>query len=210
MENITELNLPSSVRTIAPYAFYGCNGLAKVDIPTGVTVIGANAFAWCVNLEEISLPYSLKEFNIGGNGYGMFTSCYNLKKVYCHAVMPPTTDDVLHIGGLVYFDAVLYVPTGTLAAYSAWSSDFAFTEWSVFQNIEEMDFAGIGAVEVADTVTVRAIDGRITVEGAEDAPIEVYAVNGSAIYAGNADDIPTLPHGVYIVRVAATTAKVVL
>lgn len=212
-ENLTELNLPTSLRTISSQAFCYCNGLTKATIPEGVTYIGGQAFRGCNNLTEITLPSTLKEFGpwIEDNPTlsipegGVLNGCDNLQAIYCGVTTPPLTSGRVTICPFqVYDTATLYIPVGSRKAYEA------FYAWNSFKNIVEMDFTEIDTMEATDAVTVKAVDGRIIVEGADDATVEVYAINGTVVYSGNADTIPTFPHGVYIVHVATTTTKVVL
>lgn len=212
---LASISLPNTLIEIQPFAFSDCLELSEIEIPEGVETIGACAFVHCRNLVEISLPSTLKELgpHIEGNDDGkiseggVFFNCNNLNTIYCHATVPPETSNQNFLFyGLDYSKAILYIPAGTRELYASPS-----LQWGRFQNIVEMDFTGIDAIETTDhPVTVKAVDGRIIVEGADDATVEVYAINGSVVYTGAADTIPTLPHGVYIVRVAITTVKIVL
>ena len=51
--------IPSSVRTIGSYAFYGCMGLKSIVIPEGVERIESYAFDYCINLEWVVVPTSV-------------------------------------------------------------------------------------------------------------------------------------------------------
>ncbi len=53
---IEELVIPSSVTSIAPYAFYNCTGITSVKISNGnLNIIGENAFYGCTSLKGIYL-----------------------------------------------------------------------------------------------------------------------------------------------------------
>ena len=58
-------------------------------------------------------------------------------------------------------------------------------------------------------VCVTAAGGAIRVEGAEGAEAEVYSLSGALLYRGT-DSTIALPRGIYIVKVAGTTTKVIL
>ena len=75
-ENIIEVQLPSTIRTIGKYAFKNCSQLQKINIPNGVQKIGSLAFDHCLNLKSITIPDSLKELETG-----VFECCYNLEEV---------------------------------------------------------------------------------------------------------------------------------
>lgn len=59
--SVTDVTLPSSLKTIGRNAFWGCYGLTSVVIPEGVTSIGAYAFALCSAIKTITVPASATE-----------------------------------------------------------------------------------------------------------------------------------------------------
>lgn len=75
-DNLTSVNIPSSVTTIGDKAFLGCKSLANITIPPSVTTIGTSAFSECETLEEIIIPDGVTTIKIN-----TFKSCYNLKSV---------------------------------------------------------------------------------------------------------------------------------
>ena len=125
--------------------------------------------------------------------------------MYCHWEDPLECNP--GFGYNVYEDATLYVPTGTVDAYS---STFP---WSEFINIKEKDYSGIADTPQSE-VTVKVIDGAIVIEGGDgtaSAPeVEVYSTGGDCVYRGTESSIGGLPHGVYVVRVGDVTQKVAL
>lgn len=50
---ITNLVIPSGVKSISNYAFIGGTGLTSVTIPKSVKSIGESAFGWCTNLTKV-------------------------------------------------------------------------------------------------------------------------------------------------------------
>lgn len=58
---VTDVTLPSSLKTIGRSAFLGCHGLTSVVIPEGVTSIGAYAFWRCTSLQTITVRASATE-----------------------------------------------------------------------------------------------------------------------------------------------------
>ena len=134
-----------------------------------------------------------------------FDGCSSLTAVYCHwdeplECEPFFTDEVIA-------NATLYVPTGTVDAYR-----ITFP-WSEFINIEEKDYSGIADTPQSE-VTVKVIDGVITVEGGvgmASAPVvEVYSAGGVCVWRGTDSSIGGLPRGVYVVKVDGTVQKVAL
>ena len=134
-----------------------------------------------------------------------FEGCSGLTSVYCHWEQPLECDP--RFDEMVLTTATLYVPDGCIDAYRS------VYPWSEFANIEEGGYS-----DIADTpqpeVTVKVIDGVITVEGGDctaSAPVvEVYSTGGLCIYRGTGSSIGGLPHGVYVVRVGSTVQKVAL
>ena len=134
-----------------------------------------------------------------------FNDCDALTAVYCHWDEPlecePKFEDE------IFMNATLYVPTGTVDAYRSVSP------WDKFINIEEKDYSGIADTPQPE-VTVKVIDGVITVEGGvgtASAPVvEVYSAGGQRVYRGTDSSIGGLTHGVYVVKVGDTVQKVAL
>lgn len=73
-DEIISVVIPNSVKTIANFAFYGCEKLESVTIGNGVTIIEHDAFRACYALKSIEIPSSVT--TIGGNA---FLTCRALK-----------------------------------------------------------------------------------------------------------------------------------
>ena len=193
------IDIPSSVTTIGEDAFGECSALTSVEMPA-VTTIGVGAFDGCSALTSVDIPASVTMI-----GNYAFNNCDALTAVYCHWDEPlecePKFEDE------IFMNATLYVPTGTVDAYRSVSP------WDKFINIEEKDYSGIADTPQSE-VTVKVIDGAITVEGGDgtaSAPVvEVYSAGGLCIYRGTDSSIGGLTHGVYVVKVDGTVQKVAL
>ena len=68
-------DIPSNVKSIGQYAFYGHTGLTSITIPSGVTSIGAYAF-YNTRLISITIPSGVTVIN-----NSLFNSCSNLETV---------------------------------------------------------------------------------------------------------------------------------
>lgn len=67
LASLDQISIPSSVKGIGDYAFYGCPALETAAVPDGVESIGYQAFAWCEALADLVLPDSLRE--IGSSAF---------------------------------------------------------------------------------------------------------------------------------------------
>ncbi len=73
---LTDITIPNSVTYIDTEAFQGCSNLTTITIPNSVTHIGDGAFSYCDNLTEIAIPNSVTSL-----GHGVFTDCKNLTSI---------------------------------------------------------------------------------------------------------------------------------
>ena len=92
---MTTIELPSSLKSINKYAFYGA-GLTKILIPESVATIEEDAFGHCENLTEVTLPNGLAWI-------GQFAFCFTgLTKV----VIPENVTNIFE-GAFYYCTAFL-------------------------------------------------------------------------------------------------------
>lgn len=73
--NLTNIDLPASLKTIDEYAFES-SGLRSVTLPSKATDLGENIFFACADLESAALPDALTYIPLG-----MFDMCYSLKNI---------------------------------------------------------------------------------------------------------------------------------
>ena len=66
-ENLVNITLPQTVRTIGKGAFGQCVNLARINIPEGVTSIGGDTFFLCRSLTRLTIPDSVT--SIKGNPF---------------------------------------------------------------------------------------------------------------------------------------------
>ena len=173
---LTSLTIPNSVTYISYYAFWGCSGLTSLTIPNSVTSIGDRAFFDCSNLEAIYVQSQVP--------------------IECAPEFP---DNVIK-------EAVLYVPTGTLAAYKI------VDPWRNFWNIEEMDFSSVEETAAyGKEPQISVVNGIIRIGNTEGNPlVEVFDISGKNVFRGNDTTVPGLANGIYIVKVGANVVKVQL
>ena len=73
---ISELHLPSSLKSIGEGAFACCSNIEAITLPAELDSIAAYAFTACASLSEITLPAKLTIV-----GEGAFSHCTSLAKV---------------------------------------------------------------------------------------------------------------------------------
>jgi len=111
--SLPSITIPNSVTSISSNAFNGCYSLSSITIPDGVTSIGNNAFQYCYSLPSITIPNSVT--SISNNA---FSSCYGLAEFHFLPATPPTVANSSAFNN-VQTDCIIYVPTGSLAAYTS-------------------------------------------------------------------------------------------
>ena len=174
-----------------------------------VTRLAKEAFFNCKNLKEITLGKNIerigqKAFAVSGENKSQ------ISKIRCNNPVPPVLGAHYSSGEYhttfmpeTYETATVYVPVGSIDAYKA------AEEWKEFKNIVEDVSLDVESI-AEESVSVTAADGIITVAGAENAAVEVYAITGQLLYRGNETAIALPVKGICIVRVNGKAFKVIL
>ena len=71
--NLARINIPEGVTSIGDYAFLMCSSLNRLTIPDSVTALGDWAFRGCTALTRLAIPDSVTSI-----GYDTFGSCPDL------------------------------------------------------------------------------------------------------------------------------------
>lgn len=79
LSTISQIEIPSSVKSIGDEAFCMCKKLKNVSIPEGTEVLGNNVFMYCQNLESVEIPSTVKQ--ITNTHIGTFAEANSLKKI---------------------------------------------------------------------------------------------------------------------------------
>ena len=115
-----DYTIPSSVKSIGPYAFSNCSDLSSIYMSDSVNEIGESAFE-SAGLTSIEIPASVTSI-----GSRAFAGCDRLEKVKVMAELPPVTAEGAFEG--LYGNTELSVPSGALGNYLAGN-------WSLFDKI---------------------------------------------------------------------------
>ncbi len=219
-------NTGCALKEISDYLNVGNCNQSVLWICDGVQKIGMEAFAGNRNLKSLSyLSKDLEE--IGKTAFrntaikeltlpagisvireGAFFDIPTLQEIYCPSAVPPVNENAF--GGLTPNDIPVYIPVGTLEAYSKAPG------WDYFTNFVELaEFPGQSGIEDAvaddaDAVRVYAEGGCLRITGVEPGTrYTVYTVDGAMISSGIAEAPAALPAGaVYVVKVDGKGYKV--
>ena len=193
---LTSITIPDLVTSIGKSAFNGCSGLTSVTIGNSVTSIGDYAFKGCSGLTTLTIPNSVTSI-----GSLAFYNCNSIRVFTSLNETPPTVSPENTFKGIPT-DCTLYVPQASIDAYKQ-----AFG-WARFTNIEAIKDGGVDSLG-ANAPKVSVAGGAIRIDGVGDATVNVYSLCGALLYRGT-DTTIVMPRGIYIVKVADTTAKVIL
>ena len=114
-----------TITTIPEGMFRGCAQLHHAEIPASVTKIESFAFQNCESMEEINIPSGVTSM-----GESNYAGCSQLIEVYTDIVNPFVINSN-NFDNETYQNATLYIPTGTLQAYSTTES------WKRFLHISD-------------------------------------------------------------------------
>ncbi len=224
--SIKEVYIGASVKKIGNNLFDTYSALAtieKVTLEEGIEEIGKNCFPGLY--EEFSIPNSVRkvgyylanspnlkhlELGSGLEEMGFIGHAVtNLQKIVCKAEMPPFVEGSYdEYGGLVptevYSKATLYVPSESIEDYKQ------APYWNRFVNIKSTDLLGVEGVQAdADNVIVTANGREIYIEGTYG-NVSVTDMSGQTVYSGPATTVSVAQGGVYIVRAAGRSFKIMV
>ena len=174
------------------------NGALVTDlvIPEDISEIKSYAFSGGSCITSVTIPNSVT--TIGSSAFG---DCESIEKVISLNQTPPKIDYSIFVFEYsVLSNAILYVPEGSLKAY------LMANGWQ-FVKIREIENGAVSSLE-DDAINVTTKDGRIVVEDAQGAVVEVYNAGGQLIYICTDSEIEIPEKGIYVVRVSGRTFKI--
>lgn len=134
--SLESIYIPGCVDSIEKEAFSECTGLKSITIGDGVKSVGDKAFRDCYNVEKIYIGNAVEHIGFRAFNWTDFNT-YEIKV----ASEKPIRANYDIFSEYLYDITTLYVPGGCKAEYEN------IEPWSLFDNITEMDFTGIGEVK---------------------------------------------------------------
>ena len=110
-DNLTQVTIPNSVTSIGDEAFSQCSNLKKAIIGSNVTIVPSHMFFYCTSLEEVTIGSSVSQI-----GNCAFVSCPKLKTINCLAPNPPVIGEYTFDND-IYQKAALNVPPDSYDLY---------------------------------------------------------------------------------------------
>lgn len=112
---LTSATFNNSITTVPTYCFDGCTALTSIQFPTGCTTIGTYCFR-NTGFTTITIPATVTSI-----GNYAFYGCTSLEEFHFAGSTPPTIGGSSTFGGLPT-TCKIYIPTGTLSAYTSQSN----------------------------------------------------------------------------------------
>ncbi len=172
--------------------FIDNNPITELTIPDGITTINGYCFYNAEFLTYIDLASSVTSI-----GESAFAGCTSLDFIRCRAAVPPTITSTT-------FDRVnratpLYIPEGKIM-------DYMFAPyWNEFTNLQAMPASALDTPSMPESIHVYG--GLL--HNPQGLPVSLYDMQGRMVYSGTATTI-SRPAGVYIVRCAGASSKILL
>ncbi len=122
LSSLTTFSVTGTVGSFGSCAFANCYSLNSVTFSeeSPITSISQSLFSWCSSLTSFTIPSTVTKIeNLA------FRYCSSMEEVTCLATEPPTLGSLVFSG--ISETAVLYVPAGTISAYTeaGWNTYFA-------------------------------------------------------------------------------------
>lgn len=109
---LEEVNIPNTLANIPNSFMNGCRNILNINLPNNITSIGDNAFQYCARIFTITIPEQ-----VGTIGNYALSGCRLLTEIHFRPTTPPTLGT--SVFGSLSTTCKIYVPTGTLEAYTS-------------------------------------------------------------------------------------------
>ncbi len=223
-ENLTYINIPSTVEKIGDYAFDYCSSLENIVLPEGLTSLGMAAFANTGSLRSIVLPKSLTNYGwvVGGGPFeysglsevtledgttdiaeGLFTFCKNLSTINIPSSVT-TINNYAFYGCESLTSFTIPANVTTLGAQVFYGS--GVTEMFIPKTLKTVGNNSMSAFEGSNIAKITLEEGITTISTAEftlckklaevNIPSTLKTIENSAFQGCDALVSITIPYGV--------------
>lgn len=187
----SDYKIPGSVRSIAKYAFYGCDGLTGVTISTSVTSIGDYAFYSCLGLTNVAIPSGVT--NIGDYAF-----------YYCGLTIVTIPTSVASIGEGAFSNTRLtsvVIPSSvTYIGVKAFACNRFLTDVTISEGVISIGEQAFSECEKLTSVTIPASVASIGEEA-----FSICRSLKDVYYAGSCDQWGKIRIGSYNVPLISAT-----
>lgn len=185
------------ISSIDKWAFGHCYLIPSTLDLSNVEKIRTNAFLNCNSIKHVIFSNTLTSYERGA-----FDGCIGLTDVYVKSETPPACFSGSGSAVLNNLQkCTLHVPEGSLMLYKR------TPVWMEFRKIVDdlnVALSGITETELDAPTQITVSDGRIIAPGI----VEVFDTMGRCVAKGEADSLPLLSPGIYVVRAAGIVTKV--
>ena len=176
---LTSVTISNSLTSINQGSFRGCSSLTSVNIPNSVTSIGDYAFKNCTSLATITIPNSVTSIEYDAfNGANILTVNSLIENPF---EIRGSTSDTRTFSLNTFYNATLYVPTGTIEKYKATEG------WKDFKYIEEIGTPP--TPKKCEKPTINYENGQLKFASATDGAVCQYSITDTDIKAGSGNEV---------------------
>ncbi|WP_166461102.1 leucine-rich repeat domain-containing protein [Flavicella sediminum] len=203
--SLTTTGTLTNATTLGNYAFYNCGALTSLNVPAATSF--GDGLMRQSGIESFNIPSTVTSI-----GNQLFRTCNALTAVQVNWADPATgvfSDETNTFGGLTAADIMLYVPSGTEAAYEA------ATPWNTIpaENIVEGSLPILSAVdasvELGFTMYPNPVKDVLSInsEALNGATVSIYDVTGILLLSNQLSgtsteiNISNLNPGIYFLKV---------
>ncbi len=207
--DLSSVTIPNRVTSIEDYTFAKCSGLTSVTIPNSVTNIGNCAFIGCSGLTSVTIPNSVTSIGVRAfDGWDLPVVISLIENPF--AIIGKVPYDRTFSQN-TFYNATLYVPTGTIDKYKATDG------WKDFVFIEEGSGGtegGGGATtpEKCENPTISYSNGKLSFTSATEGATCQYDITDTDIKAGSGNEVQltvTYNLSVYATKVGCENSETV-
>ena len=166
--NLEQIILPTSLKSIGQQAFDGCSKLKEIIIPNSVEFIDTWAFKNCSSLSEIVIPNSVKTLS----SYA-FQGCSNVENITLGTGLTTIEDSV--------FDDTEFYKTE-----DNWTNNVLYINHYLIKQKSNSDLGNYQVIDGTVLIAENAFDLRIK---SVEIPASCKYINNSAFYGSNLESV---------------------